>query len=291
MARSGKKYQEAVKLLDKTKAYSPQEAIELAKKTARARFDETVELHLRVGIDPRDSSQQVRGVALLPHGLGKKVRVLVFAQGEAARIAEVTGADFVGMVFAPSRRQVSLEKARLLIGAVHRLEPRPALVGVFVNLEAKEVNHIAESCQLDWVQLSGDETWQYCREIRKPVIKVIHVSSGQKAEEILAEVETGHRVLVGKEFVCLLDSAVKEAHGGTGQVFDWRLAREVVARFPAMIAGGLTLENVAQLLAEVRPWGLDVSSGVETKGRKDIGKITAFIQAVRQADGVTKTLS
>ena len=96
MARLSKNYQEAVKLLDRTKVYEPQEAIELVKKTARARFDETVELHLRMGVDPRNASQQVRGVALLPHGLGKKVWVLVFAQGEAVRIAETAGADFVG---------------------------------------------------------------------------------------------------------------------------------------------------------------------------------------------------
>lgn len=96
MTKHGKKYQEAVKLLDRTKTYNPQEAIELAKKSAHARFDETVELHLRMGIDPRNASQQVRGVALVPHGLGKNVRILVFAQGEAERIAETAGADFVG---------------------------------------------------------------------------------------------------------------------------------------------------------------------------------------------------
>jgi len=96
MVKHGKNYQEAVKLLDKTKVYHPQEAIELAKKMAHARFDETVELHLRMGVDPRNATQQVRGVVLLPHGLGKKVRVLVFAQGEAERIAKTAGADFVG---------------------------------------------------------------------------------------------------------------------------------------------------------------------------------------------------
>ncbi len=96
MVKHGKKYQDAVKEVDKAKAYPPQEAVELAKKTAHARFDETVELHLRMGLDPRNANQQVRGVALLPHGLGKKVRVLVFAQGEAAKIAEEAGADFAG---------------------------------------------------------------------------------------------------------------------------------------------------------------------------------------------------
>ena len=96
MAQRGKNYKEAIKLLDREKAYTAQEAVEIAKKAAHARFDETVELHLRMGVDSRNASQQVRGVALLPHGLGKPVRVLVFAQGEAARNAENAGADYVG---------------------------------------------------------------------------------------------------------------------------------------------------------------------------------------------------
>ena len=96
MTKRSKKYQEAVKLLDRTRAYSPEEAIMLAKKMAHAQFDETVELHLRMGVDPRNANEQVRGVALLPYGLGKKIRVLVFAQGEAERIAETAGADFAG---------------------------------------------------------------------------------------------------------------------------------------------------------------------------------------------------
>ena len=96
MTNRSKKYQEAVKLLDRTRAYPPQEAIMLAKKMSHAQFDETVELHLRMGVDPRNANEQVRGVALLPYGLGKKIRVLVFAQGEAERIAETAGADFAG---------------------------------------------------------------------------------------------------------------------------------------------------------------------------------------------------
>ena len=96
MTNRSKNYQETVKLLDRTRAYPPQEAIMLAKKMAHAKFDETVELHLRMGVDSRNANQQVRGVALLPYGLGKKIRVLVFAQGEAERIAETAGADFAG---------------------------------------------------------------------------------------------------------------------------------------------------------------------------------------------------
>ncbi len=96
MVKHGKKYEAAATKIDKARAYQPKEAIELVKKSAPAKFDETVELHLRTGLDPKNATQQLRGVALLPHGLGKKVRVLVFAQGEAERIANGAGADFVG---------------------------------------------------------------------------------------------------------------------------------------------------------------------------------------------------
>ena len=94
---TGKKHQEALKLVDRTIAYGPGEAVALAKKAAHIGFDETLELHLRMGVDPRSSTQQIRGVALLPHGLGKTVRVLVFAQGEAGKIATDAGADHVGV--------------------------------------------------------------------------------------------------------------------------------------------------------------------------------------------------
>ena len=96
MSLYGKKYQEASKLIDKARAYSPEEAIQLAKKAVYAKFDETVELHLKMGVDPRAADQQVRGVVVLPNGLGKKTRVLVFTQGEAVKFAEEAGADYVG---------------------------------------------------------------------------------------------------------------------------------------------------------------------------------------------------
>jgi large subunit ribosomal protein L1 len=92
----GKKYEEAAKLVDGTKFYEPAEAVATAKKAAYAKFDEAVELHLRMGVDIRNANQQVRGIALLPHGLGKQVRVLVFASGEAERAAREAGADFSG---------------------------------------------------------------------------------------------------------------------------------------------------------------------------------------------------
>jgi len=96
MPKHGKKYNEKSKLVDPDKLYAPDEAIKLAKEASFVKFDETVELHLRTGLDPRHADQQIRGTALLPHGLGKTVRVLVFADGEAARNAQEAGADEVG---------------------------------------------------------------------------------------------------------------------------------------------------------------------------------------------------
>ena len=96
MAIRGKKFQEASKLVDRAKLYDPKEAVAIAKKASFAGFDETVELHLKMGVDPRAADQQVRGTALLPHGLGKQVRVIVFAQGEGARLATEANAEFVG---------------------------------------------------------------------------------------------------------------------------------------------------------------------------------------------------
>lgn len=94
--KRGKKYQDSAKLFDSAKFYEPSEALELVQKTAKAKFDETIELSIRLGVDPRHADQQVRGTVVLPNGTGKDLRVLVFADGDAAREAEEAGADYVG---------------------------------------------------------------------------------------------------------------------------------------------------------------------------------------------------
>jgi phosphoribosylanthranilate isomerase len=213
-----------------------------------------------------------------------RVKICGIKQKAHALAAIEAGADFIGLVFAPSQRQVTLSQAQDIAGAVKKRSEAIAVVGVFVNMPTDEVNGIANSCNLDWVQLSGDEPWEYCHHITRPLIKAVRIKEGQQPEEICADLSAGARALASQKYIYLLDSQVKSKYGGTGMTFDWSLARQVTEHFPVIIAGGLTPENVAQAIKMVSPWGVDVSSGVEVDGIKDIAKIRTFIETVRRAD-------
>jgi phosphoribosylanthranilate isomerase len=211
-----------------------------------------------------------------------KIKICGITGVTYARAAIEAGADLIGVVLAPSPRQVTRDKAREIAAAAkkHYLP----VVGVFVNTPAAEVNAAAADCGLDWVQLSGDESWEYCRKIEKPVIKAIHIMPDWSEERLLAHLEEGKRVLGGRAPIYLLDTFVEQKYGGTGKAFARGIAQRASAEFPVIIAGGLSPENVGEVVSSLKPWGVDVSSGVESRGLKDKAKIKAFVQAARAAE-------
>jgi phosphoribosylanthranilate isomerase len=211
-----------------------------------------------------------------------RVKICGITKVSHAQAAIEAGADLIGVVFAPSPRQVIQEKAGEIVAEVKK--HNRLAVGVFVNIPATEANAVAADCGLDWVQLSGDETWEYCRQIEKPVIKAIHISSEWDGKKLLAYLEEGQKKLGNRSPIYLLDTFAEQKYGGTGKVFTWEIARRAVADYPVIIAGGLHPGNAGEVVSDLRPWGVDVSSGVETKGVKDVAKIKAFIRAVRSAD-------
>jgi len=213
-----------------------------------------------------------------------RVKICGIREEAHALAAAEAGADFIGLVFAPSPRQVTPAQAETIAAAVKQSNYATEAVGLFVNMPATAVNKIADACHLDWVQLSGDESWEYCREINRPLIKVVRVSRRQSPQEIGDLLANGARILADQKHVYLLDAKVKGRYGGTGKPFNWSLAQQVAEQFPVIIAGGLTPENVAQAIKIAAPWGVDVSSGVEVGGVKHVARIRAFIRAGRRAD-------
>lgn len=224
------------------------------------------------------------------------------------------GADFVGMVFAESSRRVDAQQASAMVRALGRPlaehefdmppparpqareEPRawfrhgadvieaylqvkrPLTVGVFADQPINEVNALAEEAGVDLVQLSGDESWDDCLLVAWQTIQVVHVSPLDSPSDPMQFVEPGFALAL------MLDAAHGPYRGGTGQAFDWEVARLVASELPMMLAGGLTPDNVAEAIGRSHPWAVDVSSGTEREGSKDLALVRAFIAAVRDAD-------
>ena len=207
-------------------------------------------------------------------------------EGQAIAAARA-GADFIGMVFAPSPRQVTPDVAFKIKAKLKKYKAKTEVVGVFVNIHTGTVNRVAEMCELDQIQLSGDEPWEYCRDIDRPIIKTMRVSRSNPAEQVIKDIEYGVKILKGHKLTILLDTSVPERYGGTGETFDWEMAQPIARQYPVIIAGGLTPENVVGAIKIISPWGVDVSTGVETKGIKDVKKIRKFIAAVREVDAGT----
>jgi len=205
------------------------------------------------------------------------------AEGDVVAAA-VAGADYLGFVMAPSRRRVSPDEARSLVREARLVGRAVYAVGVFVGAAADDVNRAADYCGFDFVQLSGGEDAAYCRLLERPLIRVLHVAPGSRAASLCDEVERAEAALPGGRLLHMLDTGTASAAGGTGCAFDWSIAREVTSRHPVMVAGGLTPDNVEELVRSARPLGVDVSSGVEREGIKDTELIRAFVAAVRRAE-------
>ncbi|MBU0809897.1 phosphoribosylanthranilate isomerase [Pseudomonas spirodelae] len=192
---------------------------------------------------------------------------------EDALAAVEAGADAIGLVFyAKSPRAVTVQQARAIISA---LPPFVTSVGLFVDASRCELGELLDAVPLDLLQFHGDESPADCDGYHRPYIKALRVKPG---DDIAAQVE-----LYKNASGVLLDTYVPGIPGGTGEAFDWSLVPEGLSK-PIILAGGLTVANVAHAITRVRPYAVDVSGGVElTKGIKDAEKIRAFMQAVKAA--------
>ncbi|MCJ2372275.1 phosphoribosylanthranilate isomerase [Pseudomonas sp. RGM 3321] len=189
---------------------------------------------------------------------------------EDALAAAEAGADAIGLVFYPkSPRAVTVLQARAIIAA---LPPFITTVGLFVNASRCELNETLDAVALDMLQFHGDETPDECDGYHRPYIKALRVKAGDDIAQVCRTYRNARGVL--------LDTYVEGVPGGTGETFDWTLIPDDLDK-PVILAGGLTSANVAQAIAQVRPYAVDVSGGVEkSKGIKDREKILAFMSAV-----------
>ena len=225
------------------------------------------------------------GTAALFAGSGRPfVKICGLQQPEHAALAARLGADAFGLIFAPMakpHRRVTLEQATAVVAAARWERRDVRAVGVFVNETPARIAEVARKAGLDAVQLSGDETPEQCGETAalcgKPVVKALRL----RAADDLAQMDA--YALAGAT-IALDTPATDGVYGGTGETGNWHLAREAAGRWPVILSGGLSAENVAAGIEAVGPRGVDVSSGVETGNAKDARKIGTFIAAARAAE-------
>ena len=201
-----------------------------------------------------------------------RVKICGITRVEDALAAVNAGADAIGLVFyAPSPRCVNVAQAQKIVAAI---PPFVSVVGLFVNAPTAEIQFILSQVRLDIIQYHGDETPDMCKQINLPYYKAIRVKAESNLLQYALEFESAKALL--------LDTYTEAAFGGTGQVFDWNLIPKNMTK-PVILAGGLTAENVAHAIKQVQPYAVDVSGGVEVvKGIKDIAKIAAFMQGVKE---------
>lgn len=201
-----------------------------------------------------------------------RVKICGITTPEDALLAARCGADAIGLVFyPPSPRNVSLEQAREILAAV------PAFVttvGLFVDADADYVQQLLQQLKLDLLQFHGDETPEYCSQFSRPYIKALRMQPGLNISQQANSYSDAQGIL--------LDAWVPGIPGGTGQSFDWQQIPEL--NRPLILAGGLSVTNVADAINMVKPWAVDVSGGVEqAKGKKSPTKVQEFMQAALAA--------
>lgn len=200
------------------------------------------------------------------------VKICGITTVEAALTAQEHGADFIGFVFAKSKRRITLAGARTIAAVV----PNMGKIGVFVDAPVEEVQYISRELNLAYVQLHGHESAEYCRKVGSPVIKSFHGDH---------KLESTYLNSFPAEWI-LLDSSSGGQFGGSGTTFDWLMIQEMRKELtkPLFIAGGLNSRNITTAIRLLCPDGVDVSSGVEAGGMKSEEKIREFIMAAREGE-------
>ncbi len=213
-----------------------------------------------------------------------QVKICGIQTPEHAAASIEAGADFLGLILAPSRRRVGPQQARHIVEAARTAaevrETPVKIVGVFVNEHPDVINTLVAELGLDWVQLSGRETIAAATTVGVPVVKAVRFDNHPSEAEWLAQPDVG----VTRSYPLLVDANVHGSFGGAGITGDWEAAAALARRWPVWLAGGLAPDNVATAIRTVRPAIVDVSSGVETAAVKDIAKIQAFIRAAKHTD-------
>ncbi len=202
-----------------------------------------------------------------------KIKICGIRTLHDAWMAAEAGADMLGFNFHPgSVRYIEPETCSGIAAAVHQAYPSVQLVGVFVNSPVEYIGRVLAACTLDFAQLSGDESPEVCAALGGIAFKAFHgVPEHQIGQYARREAPA-----------FLVDGHANGAYGGTGITADWSAAARLAREYPLLLAGGLKPENVAEAVEQVRPWGVDVASGVESQpGKKDAGRIKAFIEAVQ----------
>ena len=239
-----------------------------------ARYDVSVMLVGESLVTSSDIPAQMR---TLLKGANENVQVKICGLRTTDQIltARDAGVDMLGLMFyEQSPRYIQPQAAKEILKTYEDGQISPDTVGIFVNKEAGYINDVVEDVGLHFVQLHGDESPEFCTRIHRPVIKALRLN--EKSHPHLTETysHTAWRIL--------LDTPTLK-WGGTGETHDWVFARSMAQHTPLFLAGGLTPANVGEAIQQVQPWGVDVSSGVETHGNKDIKKIQAFVENARNS--------